>query len=80
MFCWPERGDDVGRGQALRLQQPRVEVDHHLALLAAVRVRDRRARDGHELGPQEVERRRRSARPPTVPDSASWRIGTVDAL
>src|SRR5712664_1389981 len=47
--------DDVDRGQALRLEQPRVQVDHHLALLAAVRIRDRRARHRHQLGPQEVQ-------------------------
>src|SRR5712664_1167338 len=47
--------DDVDRGQALRLEQPRVQVDHHLALLAAVRIRDGRARHRHELSPQEVQ-------------------------
>ena len=50
-----EGGDDVGRGQPLRLEQALVQIDHHLALLAAVRVRDGRARHRDELGPQEVE-------------------------
>src|SRR5213596_1580265 len=52
-----EGGDDVGRGQPLRLEQALVQVDHDLALLAAVRIRDRGAGDGHELGPEEVEAR-----------------------
>jgi len=46
---------DVGGGEPFRLEQALIQVDHDLALLAAVRVRDRGARDGHELGPQEVE-------------------------
>ena len=50
-----EGRDGVGRGQPFRLEQALVQIDHHLALLAAVRVRDGRARDRDELSPQEVE-------------------------
>src|SRR2546425_7460837 len=48
-------GDDIGRRNPFRLEQARVQVDHDLALLTAVRVGDGRARHRDELGPQEVE-------------------------
>src|SRR5438034_1147666 len=44
-----------GRVAITRARRARIPADPDLALLAAVRVRDRGARDGHELGPQEVE-------------------------
>ena len=60
--------------------QPRIEVDHHLPLLAAVRIRDDRTRHRHQLGAQEVQRRGRSVAAPTAlrrtgraAGSARWR-------
>ena len=47
--------DHVGGRQALRLQLRKVEIDHDLALFAAVGIRDRRARNGHQLGSQKVQ-------------------------
>ena len=45
----------IGRRQALRLQQRRVQIDHHLALFAAVGIRDRRAGNRDELGAQKIQ-------------------------
>ena len=47
--------EDVGRGQPLGLQHARVQVHHHLPLLAPERERDGHAPDRHELGAQEVD-------------------------
>ncbi len=86
-----DRGDEVLRRQRIGdvlarqtagLQRRRVEIDLHLALLAAEGIRDRRAGHGDQRRAQlvdaEIERAFCSVRP--SPDSASCRIGTVDAL
>ncbi len=50
-----EGGHHVGGRDPFRLQQRGVEIDHHLALLAAVRVGNGGARDRDQLGADEVE-------------------------
>ncbi len=79
------RGERVGHvlaGESARLQRIRIEIDLHLARLAAERIRNRRARHGDQARAQ-AGSSRRSASVCSVnpfPDSASCRIGTVDAL
>ncbi len=41
--------DDIERGQAFRLERGRLDIDHHLALLAAVGPRHGRPGHGREL-------------------------------
>src|ERR1700733_10372727 len=48
------RIEDVGGGNVLGLQQPRNQVDHHLALLATIGVGNDSAGYRNELGTQEV--------------------------
>ena len=50
----PERGVDVARREAPRVEALGVDVDHDLALLAAVRPGDLRALDGRDVGADEV--------------------------
>ena len=50
-----DRVDDVGRRQPARLQRLHVEVDRDQPVLAAVRERNRDARDRHQLRPQRVD-------------------------
>ncbi len=50
-----ERIGDVLAGQAARLHGDRIDVDLHLALLAAIRVGDGRAGDGDERGADEID-------------------------
>ena len=49
-----DRVDDVGGGEALRLERREVEIHLDLTLLAAVGEGDGRALDGGELRPDEV--------------------------
>ena len=51
-----QRGRDILRGQPLGLQRLRVEIDLHLAHLAAVRRRNRDTGDGQQLRPDHVGR------------------------
>ena len=45
----------VLRRQSLGLKQPAIQIDHHFPLLSAVRIGHRRARNRHQLRPQEVQ-------------------------
>jgi hypothetical protein len=63
-LCSSRRRDDilrvhrvhyVLRRESLGLKQSAIQVDHHFSLLAAVRIRHRRAGNGHQLRPQEVQ-------------------------
>jgi PAS domain S-box-containing protein len=47
--------DHIRCRETFRLQQPLVEIDHNLSLLAAVRIGNRGARYGHELRPEEIQ-------------------------
>ena len=81
-FCALMALTTSARREALGLQRARVEVDHDLPLLAAVRERDGRALDGRRAAVRMklTPSRRAAARPARCPDSASWRIGTLEAL
>jgi len=60
MFCRPTAVTTRHSGRSLwTWSRLWVQVDHDLALLAAVRIRDGRAGHGHELGPQKIEVPRR---------------------
>ncbi len=78
------RGQRIGHveaGQAARLQRAGVEVEHHLRRPATEGVRDRRALRRHQAGAQEVHARSVNACSVSpLPDSASWMMGTVEAL
>ena len=54
-FCSAERVVDVARREPPRVEALRIDVDHDLALLAAVRPRDLRALDGRDVGADEVD-------------------------
>src|SRR5216684_3739375 len=45
----------IQRGQALRLQRGRIQIDLHLTLFAAIGIRYRCPRHGDELRPNEIE-------------------------
>ena len=76
-----DRVDDVGSGEAARLQRVEVEVHLDLPLLAAVRVGDGRALDRREPRADavvaEVEELLLGE---PLPESASWSTGTLEAL
>ena len=54
-FCAPMAFDHVGRRETFGLQRRQVQIDQHLALLAAVGIRNAGARHGDELRADEVE-------------------------
>ena len=74
--------DDVDGREPLGLQRGEVDVDLDLPLLAAVGERDRRALAPWRAacGSSCCRGRRAAARRGPVPESASWSIGTVEAL
>ena len=55
-FCCADRVHHIGGRKSLGLQQVGPDVDHHLALLAAVGIRNRRALHGGERGSNVVGR------------------------
>ena len=76
-----DRVHHVGWRQPLGLQQRGLKVDHHLALLAAVGLGNGRALHGGSECEWSWLRSRTAAAPISPsPESASCRIGTLEAL
>ena len=64
------------------LEQIRPDIDHDLALLSAVRIRNRRALHGRERGADQMLRAKSNSccSLSPLPESASCRMGTLEAL
>jgi len=72
---------DVVRRQTFGLECVGIEIHLHLALFAAVRVGNRGPGNGHQPGSDKVRAVvEELLLGKFLPDKASWRIGTVDAL